>query len=124
VQRHVDAQGQGEGRVNHRIVPPGLSFEQALRLGYTGPIRLPGYIAWLKTLPCHHCLAPAPSDPSHPNFFKSQRNKAPDPLAIPECRDDHECYERNGFPDEEHRLARAALFMLQAIFEGRLKWVG
>ena len=81
-------------------------------------------LQWLKTLPCHHCLAPAPSDPSHPNFFKSQRNKAPDPLAIPECRDDHECYERNGFPDEEHRLARAALFMLQAIFEGRLKWVG
>jgi len=116
------AKGQGEGRVNHRIIPSGMRFEVALRLGYTGEIRVPGYIKWVKTLPCHHCQAPAPSDPSHPNFFKSQKNKAPDPLAIPECRADHEAYERNGFTDEEHRLARAALYMLQAIYEGRLVW--
>lgn len=109
--------------MNERIIPPDMTFEQALRLGYTGPIRLPGYIAWVKTLPCDSCQQTAPSDPSHPNFFKSQKNKAPDPLAIPECRNDHECYERNGFPEEERRLARAALYMLQAIYEGRLKWV-
>ena len=107
-----------------RIIPPGLTFPQALRLGYTGPIRLPGYIKWIKTLPCHHCQVPGPSDPSHPNFFKSQKNKGPDPLALPECRVDHECYERNGFPNEEPRLAAAALYMLRAIYEGRLKWVG
>ena len=100
-----------------------MPFDQALRLGYTGPIRLRPYLDWIKTLPCDHCQKAGPSDPSHPNFFKSMRNKAPDPLAIPECRDDHEAYERNGFPDEERRLARAALYMLQAIYEGRLQWV-
>lgn len=110
--------------MNARIIPPGLTFPQALRLGYTGPIRLPGYIGWIKSLPCHNCSAPAPNDPSHPNFLKSQANKAPDPLALPECRTDHELYERSGVPDEERRLSRAALYMLQAIYEGRLKWVG
>lgn len=106
-----------------RILPPGLTFEQALRRGYTGPIRLRPYLDWIKTLPCDCGNHPAPSDPSHPNFFKSQKNKAPDPLAIPEHRECHEAYERNGFTDEERRLARAALYMLQAIYEGRLVWV-
>lgn len=106
----------------HRILPPGLTFEQALRRGYTGPIRMRPYLDWIKTLPCDHCQA-TPVDPSHPNFFKSMRNKAPDLLAIPECRDCHEEYERNGFPDEERRLARAALYMLRAIYEGRLVWI-
>lgn len=109
--------------MNARIIPPGLSFEHALRLGYTGPIRLPQYVAWVKTLPCHKCFTPGPSDPSHPNFFKSQKNKGPDPLTLPECRADHDLYERGG-PDEQYRLARAAIYMLQAIYEGRLKWVG
>ena len=76
--------------MNARIIPPNMPFALALRLGYTGPIRLPGYVKWIKTLPCDACGANAPSDPSHPNFFKSQKNKAPDPLAIPECRCDHE----------------------------------
>jgi hypothetical protein len=116
-------QVQGFG-VNARIIPPGLTFEQALRLGYTGPIRVPGYLAWIRTLPCDVTGKPGPSDPSHPNFFKSSKNKAPDPFAIPECREAHEEYERNGFPDEQRRLARAALYMLQAIYEGRLKWIG
>lgn len=115
----ADAWSEG---VNARIIPPGMSFPQALRLGYTGEIRLPAYIRWIKKLACATCQAPGPSDPSHPNFFKSQLRKAPDPLAIPECRADHEAYERNGFPDEQARLARAALYMLQAIHEGRLVW--
>lgn len=109
--------------MNMRIIPPGLTFPQALRRGYTGEIRLPGYLAWIKTLPCHCGNCAAPSDPSHPNFFKSQVRKAPDPLAIPESRECHESYERNGFPDEEPRLAAAALYLLQAIYEGRLVWV-
>ena len=106
-----------------RIIPPGMPFEQALRLGYTGTIRLPGYLAWLRTLPCDCGSHAAPSQASHPNFFKSQKNKGPDPLALPEHYECHEAYERNGFPDEERRLARAALYMLQAIYEGRLVWV-
>lgn len=107
--------------MNARIYPPQLSFEQALRLGYTGPIRLPRYLEWIRTLPCDHCGGK--SEASHPNFFKSQKNKGPDPLALPECRFAHESYERNGTPDEERRLARAALYMLQAIYEGHLVWV-
>lgn len=109
--------------MNARIIPLGMPFPQALRLGYTGEIRLRGYVDWIKTLPCHACLKPGPSDPSHPNFFKSQMRKGPDPLALPECREDHECYERNGFPMEQDRLAKSALYMLQAIYEGRLVWV-
>lgn len=106
-----------------RIIPPHMSFAQALRLGYVGEIRLAAYLAWVKTLPCRRCRAPAPSDPSHPNFYKSQVRKAPDPLAIPECRICHNEYEERGKPEEEGRLAAAALYMLQAIYEGRLKWV-
>ena len=110
--------------MNARIIPPGLSFEQALRRGYTGPIRLKAYLDWIRTLPCDCGECKAGSEASHPNFFKSQVNKGPDPLAIPESRECHELYERNGFTDEERRLARAALYMLQAIYEGKLRWVG
>lgn len=105
------------------MIPAGLTFPQALRLGYVGEIRMRGYLDWLKTLPCHCGNCPAPSDPSHPNFFKSQVRKAPDPLAIPESRKCHEKYERNGSPEEQERLAAAALYMLQAIYEGRLVWL-
>lgn len=108
--------------MNARIIPPGMSFPQALRRGYTGEIRLQAYLAWVKTLPCHQCGAHPPSDPSHPNFYKSQTRKAPDPLALPECRQCHEEYEASGAPQEVKRLSRAALYLLQAIFEGRLVW--
>ena len=100
-----------------------MSFPVALRLGYTGEIRMPAYIKWIKTLPCHCGCGGFPVDPSHPNFYKSQRRKAPDPLAIPEARACHEWYEANGAPNEQERLAKAALYLLQAIYEGRLKWV-
>lgn len=109
--------------MNVRIIPPGLTFEQALRLGYTGEIRLAGYLAWIRTLECHTCRRTAPSEASHPNFFKSQARKGPDPLALPECTSCHHEYERIGKPDEAHRLARAAMYLLQAIYEGRLRWV-
>jgi hypothetical protein len=108
--------------MNVRIIPPGMPFPQALRLGYAGEIRMPRYLAWIRTLPCHRCNAVPPSDPSHPNFYKSQARKAPDPLAIPECRRDHEIYEAAGVPDEQRRLAIAAIYLLQAIYEGRLVW--
>ena len=105
-----------------KILPPGVPFVHALRLGYTGEIRLPAYIAWLKEQPCWQCYKAAPSDPSHPNFLKSAKHKAPDPLALPECRTCHNSYEERGYPDEQRRLAAAALVMLQAIAEGRLVW--
>jgi hypothetical protein len=107
-----------------KILPPGMAFPHALRLGYTGEIRMPGYLAWVKTLPCWNCQAYPPSDASHPNFFKSQARKAPDPLALPEDRRCHDLYEQSGVPDETRRLAAAALVMLQAIYEGKLVWKG
>jgi len=100
-----------------------MSFPQALRLGYAGEIRMPAYLAWLRGLPCHRCSASAPSEASHPNFYKSQTRKGPDPLALPECRHCHAEYEHGGDPKEAARLVRAALYMLQAISEGRLRWV-
>ena len=39
----------------NKIIPPGLSFEQALRAGYTGKILCRPYLDWLKTLPCFRC---------------------------------------------------------------------
>lgn len=105
-----------------KIIPPGMSFPQALRLGYAGEIRMPKYLEWIREQDCHNCLAPAPSQASHANFYKSQTRKAPDPLTLPECHDCHSAYERNGFTDEEKRLSIAAMYMLQAIYEGRLVW--
>ena len=107
--------------MNARILPPGLTFEQALRLGYTGRIKLEPYLAWLRTLPCDTCGAPPPSDPSHINSFKGQGTKSPDVWAIPQCRKCHEAYER-GRPETDVRLRRAAVYLLWAIFEGRLTW--
>jgi len=106
-----------------KIIPPGMTFEQAVRFGYTGRIELRPYLDWLKTLPCDTCGAPAPSDPSHVNSFKGQGTKSPDPLAIPECRVCHENYER-GPAYQETRLQRAAMYLLRAIWEGRLSWKG
>ena len=104
-----------------RILPPTLSFEQALRLGYTGRIKLQPYLEWLRTLPCNGCGAPPPSDPSHVNSFKGQGTKSPDPFAIPECRRCHDRYERCSAQADE-RIRRAAFYLLQAIYEGRLRW--
>jgi hypothetical protein len=106
----------------HKIIPPMMPFDQALRFGYTGEIRMPRYLEWIRTLPCDKCKQQAPSEASHPNFFKSQKRKAPDPLALPSCRFCHEEYERNGFTDEEEWMQRAAIYMLRAIWEGRLVW--
>lgn len=108
--------------MNVRILPPGITFEQALRAGYVGRIECRPYLDWLKTLPCDVCGTPAPSDPSHVNAFKGQGTKSPDLWAIPECRTCHEAYERGPGLSEE-RIYRAGFYLLQAFVEGRLKWV-
>jgi hypothetical protein len=118
LQGHLDAQGEGR---SVKILPPGLTFEQAVRAGYTGRIELRAYLDWIKTLPCDTCGKPGPSDPSHLNSFKGQSTKSPDPFAIPECRMCHEQYERGpAFP--ETRIRKAAFYMLRAIWEGHLAW--
>ena len=110
--------------MNARIIPPQLSFEQALRLGYTGRIEARKYLDWLKGLACDTCGARPPSDPSHlDNAFKGQSTKSPDYWAIPQCRACHDIYERSRSRlTVEERMARASLYLLQAIYEGRLVW--
>lgn len=106
-----------------KIIPFGMPFLQALRAGFTGRIECPKYLAWLRTLPCDTCQAPPPSDPSHlDNAFKGPGTKSPDTFAIPQCRVCHDNYERMGSKlDVEPRMARAAVYLTQAIFEGVLK---
>jgi hypothetical protein len=127
-------------RSTAKLIPAGLSFERALALGYTGRIRCEPYLSWLRTLPCDSCGAPPPSEASHiNNDHKGHGTKAPDLWAIPECHQCHERYERllSGFPhsiyrepkaaiyaENDRRKARAALYLLQAFFEGRLAWKG
>lgn len=100
-----------------------MSWEQALRAGYTGRIELAPYLRWLKTLPCDTCGRAGtdhnPIDPSHYNGYKGAGTKAPDPMSIPQCRVCHERYERAGDPQF---LTRAALYLTRAIWEGRLVW--
>lgn len=106
----------------NKIIPFGMRFEHALRFGYTGRIESGKYLAWIRNQPCDTCGAPAPSDPSHlDNAFKGTGTKAPDFWAIPQCRLCHEAYERESSKIAvEPRMARAALYMLQAIYEGVL----
>lgn len=104
-----------------KIIPPGMPFPQALRLGYVGEIRMPGYLEWLRTLACHTCHIDPGGTASHPNFYKTQKSKGPDPLAIPECLNCNLSYDRCQ-PQEPERLQAAALYLLQAIAEGRLVW--
>lgn len=56
-----------------------------------GEARSSRYLAWLRTLPCAWCKAPAPSEASHhpPEGGGSTGRKAADCYAIPLC---HECH--------------------------------
>jgi len=107
-----------------KILPPQMTFEQALRGGHTGRIECRGYLDWLKTLPCDTCHAGPPSDPSHINAYKGIGTKSPDLFSIPECRACHEHYERKGKDHSDHQvhLQRCALYLLRAFWEGRLVW--
>jgi hypothetical protein len=99
-----------------------MPWEQALRLGYTGRIECAKYIAWVKTLDCDTCGAPGPSDPSHlDNYFKGTGTKGSDLWVIPQCRRCHDLYERGSTrADAAPRLARCALYLLRAYYEGVL----
>jgi hypothetical protein len=99
-----------------------MSFEQALRAGYVGAIKCRPYLDWLKTLPCHNCGAPPPSDPSHLNSLKGMGTKSADLLSLPQCRKCHEAYEHAG-GDPDWWIRQAALYLLRAFWEGRLVWV-
>jgi len=101
-----------------------MSFDQALRAGYTGRILCRPYLDWLKTLPCDTCGAGAPSDPSHYRGYKGIGTKAPDLMAIPECRACHNAYHRKSVHHADHRqfLQRSVIYLVRAFWEGRLVW--
>jgi hypothetical protein len=107
-----------------KMVPFGMSFEQALRAGYVGRLEWAAYREWIKTLPCATCSAPSPCDPSHLNGYKGQGTKSPDLFIIPQCRRCHEAYEHDGrpFATDEEFLARCIVYVAQAFFEGHLRW--
>lgn len=103
-----------------KVLPP-MTFEQALRAGYTGRIVCKPYLQWLKTLPCDTCGAPPPSDPSHLNAWKGMGTKSPDLFAIPECRECNRKYDTQP-SDEDRRIRRAAFYLLRAFWEGHFVW--
>ena len=110
-----------------KIIPPSMSFEEALRAGYVGRIELRPYLDWLKTLPCDTCGAAGPSDPSHYNGVKGMGTKSPDLFSLPKCGSSQELWEVGPGPTGSDRrgrrwLERAIYYLLQAFVEGRLVW--
>lgn len=119
-----------------KIIPPTMTTEQAIRSGMCGRIECAGYTRWLKTLPCDTCgrhgTEHNPIDPSHFNGYKGAGTKAPDLMAMPQCRECHERYERLGMaafcrpgepiPEVDLFLARCMLYIVRAFWEDRLKW--
>ena len=114
-----------------KIIPPHLSFEQALVAGYTGKILCRPYLQWLKTKNCWRCgYAPGdpmrPIDPSHYNGIKGMGTKSADLFSVPECRKCHNEYEDRGADPagQDERLRAALMHLVQAFWEGRLVWEG
>jgi hypothetical protein len=72
-------------------IPPGLSFREALRLGYVS-VKSPQYMAAVRRLPCVVCDAPGPNDPHHPHGvgYRGTGTKSPDVWLIPLCRGHHD----------------------------------
>lgn len=107
-----------------KILPPHMSFEQALAAGYAGRIEDRAYMDWVKSLRCCSCHAPA-DDPHHPAGlgFKGMGTKVPDYWVIPLCRNCHDALHHdvagweavNGTQDHH-----ALLTLTQALYEGRL----
>lgn len=56
------------------------------------PWRSKTYLEWVKSLPCSHCFAPAPSNPHHikgVGHFSGASLKAPDQYVMPLCTPCH-----------------------------------
>lgn len=107
-----------------KIIPPGMSFKQAMSAGYVGRLQDRGYMDWVKELACCSCQAPA-DDPHHVVSvgFKGMGTKVPDYWTIPLCRVCHDelhhnvsAWEEKNGPQIEHAL----LTLTQAINDGIL----
>ena len=111
------------------IIPPGMSFWQALVAGYVKPAQCPAYLEWVATLPCcvtgkmpvtvHHIIG---------HGLKGTGTKTSDFLAIPLSPELHQdspqaihvmgCHaweQENG-----SQLEYAAQTLLRAIYDGVL----
>ena len=113
------------------IIPPGMSWWQALQAGYVEPKNSDGYLSWLHELPCvvsgsrditvHHVVG---------HGLKPLGGKTSDFLAIPLARtlhqDSAEALHVMGHKAWEARYGSQLEFslrsLLQAIHEGRLVW--
>lgn len=104
-----------------KIIPPYLTFKQALMTGYVERMESARYLRWVKTLRCVSCNAPA-DDPHHPHGagFKGMGTKVPDWWVIPICRGCHDDLHRDVLAWEDRhglQIEHAALTLLQAIRE-------
>ena len=107
-------------------IPPYLTFSQALTRGYIPRMENRAYMNWVKTLNCVSCNRPA-DDPHHPYGIglKGGATKVPDWLVIPMCRNCHDALHHNpdGWEDVHgQQIKHAAMTLLQAIHEGKLKF--
>ena len=107
-----------------KVIPPYLTFRDALRRGFVGRIENRSYMEWVKGLPCVSCSQPA-DDPHHlyGSGYKGMGTKVPDYLTIPVCRNCHDALHHNVSGWEEvngSQWEHAAMTMLQAIYQGVL----
>ena len=87
------------------IIPPGMSFMQALQSGYIKPTRSRAYLDWVKSCQCVVTGLPA-DDPHHRygrGWIKGAGEQVSDLWAIPLTRGAHEQLHANpGQWEEEH----------------------
>ena len=111
-----------------KVIPPWMSFEQALRLGHVGRMECEGYTKWVKSLPCVASQMPA-DDPHHPvNVgFKGTGTKVPDFWCIPLTREQHDLLHHSVATWEDkngEQMHHALMTLTRAIYEGKLVWKG
>jgi hypothetical protein len=106
-------------------IPPGMSFEQALRTGFAGRLESQRYTNWVKTLRCVCCNQPA-DDPHHPYDvgFGGMGTKVPDWWVIPLTRRCHDALHCNVVEWEGRhgsQMHHALMTLTLAIREGILR---
>jgi len=112
------------------LIPPGLSFWQAIQRGYLEPLNSPPYLAWVAELPC--CVSSRKPVTVHHivgHGLKAVGGKVSDFLTIPLAPELH----LPDYPGGLHRLGHkaweerhgsqldfVARTLLQAVYEGVL----
>lgn len=110
-----------------KIIPPYLTFKDAMARGMVERIESREYMNWVKSLRCCSCNAPA-DDPHHPygTGFKGMGTKVPDWWVIPLCRNCHDNLHHDVAAWEDvngTQFEHVALTLLQALREERIRLV-